>query len=57
MTSSMRVIVKGSTIKGAWHLAGKKDGTALVKQYMFCGDLAGDGEFRQHSDGRWYRHY
>src|ERR1035441_4896207 len=54
---NMRVIVKGSTIKGMWRLAGEKDGIPLVAQYMFCGDLVSDGEFRQHSDGHWYRHF
>jgi hypothetical protein len=53
----MRVIVKGWTVKGAWRLEGEKDGIPLVGQYMFCGDLAGDGEFREHIDGHWYRHY
>src|ERR1039457_1069068 len=54
---NMRVIVKGSTIKGMWRLAGEKGGIPLVAQYMFCGDLVSDGEFRQDSDGHRYRHY
>ena len=55
----MPTVLKGSTLKGQWRLAGDEKGIPLVEQHTFYSDMPGGGEIRPHpSDGKpYYFHF